>query len=102
VVSLCGFLMALGLAVWGMWRWRFDEEQWATLLFACVALAISSPGYWGNVFGYGRPFSPLVFLVSLRAVAGGPLWALAPTVLMDLRIGVQLTPQVGRILRGLL
>jgi hypothetical protein len=102
VVSLCGLLAALGLAAWGFWRWRFDEEQWATLLFVGLALAVGSPRYWANVFGYGRPFSPLVFLLGLRAVAGGPLWMLAPAVLMDLRIGVQLTPQVWRIVRGLL
>ena len=101
-ISLCGLLAALGLAVWGFWRWRFDEEQWATLLFAGLALAIGAPGFWGDVFGYGRPFSPLVLLVGLRAVAGGPLWMLAPAVLMDARIGAQLAPQVWRIVRGLL
>jgi hypothetical protein len=101
-IALCGMVMGLVLAVWGLWRWRFDEEQWAALLFAGLALAMTAPSYWANVYGYGRPFAPLVFLVGLRAVAGGPLWMLAPAFLMDLRIGVQLAPQLSRIVRGLI
>jgi hypothetical protein len=100
-IALCGFILALGFALWGWWR-SFDEERCAALLFTLLALVLTDPGYWAEVYAYGRPFSPVVFFVGLRGIAGGPAATLAPAVLMDLRVGVQLTSQVWRILRGLL
>lgn len=101
-IALCGFLLALGLALWGLWRWRFDQEQWAAIAFILLTAVVSAPSFWGNVYNYARPFSPLVFLVGLRALTGGSLWLLAPIALIDLRIAAQLAPQIGQVLRGLL
>jgi hypothetical protein len=101
-IALCGFLLALGLAVWGLWKRRLDQEQWATIAFLALALAVSVPGFWRNVYDYGRPFSPLAFLVGLRVLTGGSLWLLAPILMMDLRIATQWAPQLWGVLRGLL
>ncbi len=101
-LALCGFIAAMGFAVWGSWRRNLDEERCAALLFTLLALALTAPGYWAELYAYGRSFAPLVFLVGLRGIAGGPAATLAPAVLMDLRVGVQLTSQAWRILRGLL
>jgi hypothetical protein len=101
-IALCGFLLAMGLAVWGMRKGRLDQEQWATIAFAALTLALSVPGFWRNVYGWGRPFSPLVFLVGLRALSGGSPWLLAPILMMDLRIAVQWAPQLWGVLRGVL
>jgi len=102
VLALCGFLFALVLAVWGLWRRRFDREQWVALCFVALALVLSIPGYWRHVYGYGRPLTPLVFVVGLRVFAGARWWVLVPILLMDLRMAVQMSPQILGILRGLI
>jgi hypothetical protein len=101
-IALGGLLLALGLAVWGLRKGRWDQEHWATLAFLALTLAVSTPGFWRNVYSYARPFSPLVFLVGLRALSGGSLWALAPILMMDLRVAAQWAPQLWGVLRGLL
>jgi hypothetical protein len=101
-IALCGLLLALGLAAWGLRKGGWDQEQWATLAFIALALAVSTPDFWRNVYGYGRPLSPLVFLVGLRALSGGSLWALAPILMMDLRVAAQWAPQLRGVLRGIL
>jgi hypothetical protein len=102
VLALCGFLFALALAVWGLWRRRLDREQWVALCFVALALVLSVPGYWRHVYSYGRPLSPLLFVVGLRAFAGARWWVLVPILLMDVRMAVQMSPQFLGILRGLL
>jgi hypothetical protein len=101
-IALCGLLLALGLAVWSLRKRPFQEEQWATLAFVALALVVSAPGFMRNVYGYGRPLSPLVFLVGLPALRGGSPWLLAPMLMLDLRVALQWVPQLQGILRGLL
>jgi hypothetical protein len=102
VLALCGFLFALALAVWGLWRRRLDREQWVALCFVALALVLSVPGYWRHVYSYGRPLSPLLFVVGLRVFAEARWWVLVPILLMDLRMAVQMSPQILGILRGIL
>ncbi len=99
--ALCGFLLALGLAVWSLRKGHLDQEHWATMAFLAFTLAVSVPGFWQSVYGYGRPVSPLVFLVGLRVLTGGSLRVLAPVRMLDLRIGVHWVPQLLGVLRGL-
>ncbi len=100
-VALFGFLLAAGLAVWDLRKGRLDQRQWAATGFVALMMAVSLPGFWRDIHGYARPFSPLLLLVALPAVTGSP-WLLAPIILADLRIAAQWTPQLLGILRGLL
>jgi hypothetical protein len=102
VVALCGLLLAAGLAAWSLRKGRLDQREWAAAVFLTLMLGASGGvGFWRNVYGYGRPLSPLLLLVGLRAATGSP-WLLAPLILMDLRIAAQCAPQLWGILRGLL
>jgi hypothetical protein len=101
-IALCGYLLALGLAIWGLRKLRFDAEQWVIVLFIGLTLVISVPGFWRNVYNYGRVVSPLVFLVALGGLAGRSRWAFAPILMMDLRVAAQWAPQVWGVLRGML
>jgi hypothetical protein len=101
-LALIGILLALGLVIWSLRRWRFNEETWAALVFAGLTVAVSNPYFWKDVNGYARPVSPLLLFVGLRACSGGPLWVLVPSALVDLRIGILLVSQVYGVLRGIL
>ena len=100
-LALVGVLLALGLVIWSLRRWRFNQEAWAALLFAGLTAAVGEPHFWKDVNGYARPVSPLLLLVGLPVFSGAPLWVLAPIVLVDLRIGVLLGSQVYGVLRGI-
>jgi len=102
VLALCGFLALVAAAVWSLRRYPWDVEQWAMLGFIALALAASAQTFWGNVYTYARPFSPLVFLAAVRPLRCGRLWTLAPVSLMALRVIAQMAPQAAGILRGLL
>jgi hypothetical protein len=102
VLALVGILLALGLVIWSLRRWRFNQETWAALVFAVLTFAVGIPNFWKDVNGYARPISPLLLFLGLRAFSGGPLWVLAPSALVDLRIGILLGSQVHGVLRGIL
>ncbi len=102
VLALLGILLALGLALWRLRRRRWDEETTAMLLFAGLTIAVSAPAFWKDVNGYARPITPLLLLVGLRAVSGGPAWRLLPILLVDLRIGVLLGSKALSILHSIL
>jgi hypothetical protein len=100
-LALMGVLLALGLVIWSLRRWRFNQEAWAALLFAGLTAAVGGPHFWKDVNGYARPVSPVLLLVGLPVFSGAPLWVLAPIVLVDFRIGVLLGSQVYGVLRGI-
>lgn len=101
-LALCGFLALMAAAVWSLRQYPWDAEQWAMVGFVALALAAGAPAFWGNVYTYARPFSPLVFLAAVRLLRHRRLWALAPVSLIALRVAVQMAPQAAGIVRGLL
>lgn len=101
-LALCGFLALIVTAVWSLRRYPWDAEQWAIAGFVGLALAAGAPVFWGNVYTYARPFSPLVFLSTVRPLRQGRLWALAPVSVIALRALAQMAPQAAGIARGLL
>ena len=81
-------------------RHPWDVEQWAVLCFLALVLATSAPGFWGQVYNYARPFSPLIFFAALRPLRDGSAWILAPVSLIALRVAAQLVPQAGGIVHA--
>jgi hypothetical protein len=85
------------------WR-RLLRQPDGAIAFAFVALVavVSSPGVWEHTYGFARGYSPLVLVVGLdgfrsrSAVAGLPVAMTAP------RIGLEMGPQLLRVVRGLL
>ena len=79
----------------------------AAFLYAALAIMLISSRYWFHCYGYARVFSPLLILIALQATASNqPVkawwWMLLPAPLVDLRIGLELGPQVLGVFRGLL
>jgi hypothetical protein len=78
------------------------------LLFAALVFALTSVQYWVDVNGYARVISPLFILVALPSIAretrnAYPWWlGLVPPIVVDLRLGLQFTSQIGGVVRGLL
>jgi hypothetical protein len=99
-LALCGCLALMTAAVLDLRRRPWDVEQWAILAFLTLVLATSAPGFWSNVYGYARPFSTLMFLATLRLLRRRAAWALAPLLLIALRVGIQMAPQAARIMRA--
>lgn len=102
-LALGGMILAVALAFWCLWHWRrsIDAEWWA--IGACLVLfaLASGPGFWKSAYSYGRPYTPLFFLVGLRVFRGGPRWFVLPAVLVELRVLLQLSPQAMGILSGI-
>jgi hypothetical protein len=97
---LCGFLALLAAGVWSLRRRPWDVEQWAILCFVALALATSVPIFWGNVYTYARPFSPLIFLAALGLLRSHARWVLVPVLLIALRVAIQMAPQAIGIMHA--
>lgn len=102
VLALAGVLLAVGAVFWRVLRQHFDAETVAALMFVGLVAMLSIPDYWADVNGYSRVISPLLFLVALPVMTGGPRWTLLPVLLVSLRLGTQFGSQALSMLRGLL
>ena len=107
VVSLLGMLCALVAGLLLLRTRPLNPISIAAVLFAAMAIMLTSSIYWRDSFGYTRAFSPLLILIALQAAGAKNRmrawwWMLLPAPLMDLRIGLQLGPQVLGVFRGLL
>ena len=79
----------------------------SALLFIALVCALTAQQYWTDVNGYARVMSPLLILIALPAIArktspAFPWWVGSiPSIVIDLRLGLQYTSQVGGVIRGL-
>jgi hypothetical protein len=95
-LALAGMIFAFLLAILLWLRQRRSAPNLAALLFALSFFAVSAPVFWDTVYGYARPFSPMLLLVALTPITDLRrrwFWLL-PCVFLDLRIFFQLGPQV--------
>jgi len=80
----------------------------SAIFFTLLVFILTQRSYWTDVNGYARVLSPLLILVALPSIARDtyvpfPLWlALAPTILVTLRLGMQFTSSIAGVVRGLL
>jgi hypothetical protein len=114
VIALGGILLASILAIVFFLRSRpKDPVVISGLLFTALVFALTSGKYWRDVNGYARVLAPLLILVALQSIAreparAGPLsrrlvWlGLVPAIVIDLRLAMEFTQQIGGVLRGLL
>lgn len=78
VASMLGLIAAIGISI------RLGVRDWPAapailgLLFGALAMTLAAPSHLLDPFGYLRPVSPLLLLVSLEAVRRGTRWMLLP------------------------
>jgi hypothetical protein len=106
VVALTGIVCAIVTAIILMRLRPLGPVSIAAFLYAALAIAMVNVHYWDWCYSYARVFSPLLIFIALQTTASKPRmrawwWSLAPTALVDLRIGLQLGVQALGILRGL-
>jgi hypothetical protein len=97
--SLAGVALAFFLS----FRWPSQLPRplaLAALLITFSGITLGNP-FWGDVFAFGRVFSPLVVLVALQGFSTRSWWAALPLALIDPRIGLQLGYRVFQIARAL-
>jgi hypothetical protein len=106
VIAMLGIVCAMAASIVLLSARSHDPVTLTAVLFTVLAIVLSTPPYWDDFYSYSRVFTPLLIAVALRAVTGrgktrGWWWMIIPTVLVDLRIGLQLGPQVLGILQGI-
>jgi len=104
-ISVIGIAMAVVIAIMFLMRAR-KPLPIAAFLYALLALALSSPLVWSDPFSYPRVLTPLLMLLPLIAAANQtPLrkwwWTALPVLLVDLRIVLQIGPQILGIVKGI-
>ena len=106
VVALAGILCALIVATVLLRVRPLSPITITAGLYVALAIMMTSTRYWNSCYTYSRAFSPLLIFIaletaSLRLPTRAWRWGLVPMVLVDLRIGLQMGPQLAGVVRGL-
>jgi hypothetical protein len=85
----------------------FDLISITGFVYTVFGIVLASRRSWVDFYGYARVMSPMLVLIALQAMILKRSvkiwwWMLLPVPLVDLRIGLQLGPQVSGIVSGLL
>ncbi len=100
-LAFAGVLLAFGFALLWFVRVPYDPARITAALFAFMALLFQITGQWGNVYTYGRIYTPvLLCLAAIGAEQQNP-WLLLPVAMMLPRIAIQFAPQVLGIIHWL-
>jgi hypothetical protein len=79
---------------------------YAILGFALIAVFLVPGGGWDDAYAFGRILAPLLVLIAIYSVASrtpSQIWlGIAPTLLVDSRIALNLGKQALGVLHGLL
>jgi hypothetical protein len=108
LMRVTDFLAVLGLAISMILavRWLLERRLApATLcvgLFAALAVVLCSPSHMIEVFGFGRPVSPLLLWVMIEAVSRKKWIALAPPLLVSLSVSVAFARPFVTVMQSLL
>ncbi len=101
-IALLGIaLLLIAVARMAMKR-RWNPSTSAIYALALAAVFLRSRDVWEDAYNFGRVLSPLLFLAFIEQFTVRPLAALAPILLVDSRIALNLAGQVKGIIRGLL
>jgi hypothetical protein len=100
-VALAGIVMALILAARMALKRRWDAQASAVYALAIAATLIRSQSVWVDVNAFGRVLTPLLLLTAIQGFRRLPWLALAPMILVDTRISLDLWSQAAGIFRRL-
>jgi hypothetical protein len=99
-------ILAAGMAIAAVRGRRWTPLSSAICAFALAAVFLRGPAEWADAYAFGRIFAPLLLLIamySMPAQAKSRIWlGLAPTLLVDSRIALNLGKQAVGIMQGLL
>ncbi len=96
--ALAGVAVALGLAARLAWARRWDAQVAPVYALAIAAILIGSRSVWEDAYAFGRVLTPFMLLTGLQYLGPRPWLALAPMLLVDTRIGLNLVGQVVGVL----
>ena len=74
----------------------------AAYLFALLAATLSNPEIWWEAYAFGRTLTPLVLLAALDGLNVRSILPALGLLLIDPRIGLQLGPQILKIVGGVI
>ena len=97
--ALTGMVLAFVFAFWRQ-RWVSPPLVFAAMLLAASGLPLGKP-FWGDVFDFGRVFSPLFVLIALESLPRASWLTMLPLALVDPRIGLHLAYKVFQVARSL-
>lgn len=105
VLALLGIILAIPLAFLTLVRGKIRPLAIACALFAVIAILVQRPENWGEVYDFGRVFTPLLLFLPLDWLAA-PDWSrwrawvpALPLILILPRLGMPLIRQLQGILR---
>jgi hypothetical protein len=110
-LALAGVALAVAIAIRILvagvaGREPFTALAYAIFGFALIAVFLVPGGGWDDAYAFGRIFAPLLVLIAMYPMASrspSRIWlGLAPTLLVDSRIALNLGKQALGVLRGLL
>jgi hypothetical protein len=81
---------------------RWNPTVAAVYVLALAAVFLRSRDVWEDAYNFGRVLSPLLVLAFIEQFARRPILALAPMLMTDLRIGINLAGELEGVVRGLL
>lgn len=100
IATLAAFVATLALACW-IAR-REPLLGWITIPFVVLALVLGNlPGEYVEIYGYGRPFSPILVVVLLDALARRSRPGFALFGIISARSLVMIASEAYRVLRGM-
>ena len=98
--ALAGMGIAIVLALRMARELKRSPAVASVVLFALLAIFISSGDVWSEVYSFGRVFTPLLLLLPLASAASELRLHLVPMALVSPRVGLQFGTQVFGVLRG--
>lgn len=101
-IALMGIALLLATVARMAMKRRWNSRTSAIYALAFAAVFLRSRDVWEDAYNFGRVLSPLLFLAFIEGFTVRPLAALAPILLVDSRIALNLAGQVKGIIRGLL
>jgi hypothetical protein len=100
--ALAGVFLAIALAVKLALERRIGPIEISIYMFTLMAVFLSFPDSWRDVYGFARPITPLLILLAASGLTRrSPIWIL-PMVLIVPRIGLQFSPQLIGVFHGLM
>jgi hypothetical protein len=100
-VALAGMWLALVLAFYLAWKWRWGFVEITAILFAAFEAALGRFDLWTSAYATGRTMAPLLILLALLAFRNRRVLFALPLVFFLPRIALQYEAELKAILGGI-
>jgi hypothetical protein len=97
--ALAGMWLALGCAVWLLWKRRWGLAEAIAVAFAVFAAALGKADIWASAYAMGRTMSPLLIVLGLIALRDRRAVFAVPCLLVLPRLALQYEAQLKLALR---